>query len=178
MNARLVQCFFAALALANGRADGLNFTDVNGRRLSTADGRTSIVTVVTRATEHDARVVGDRVPLKFYGDPNFRFITVIDLRNFPAAMHGMVLAWIRHRVTLEAERLRPVYQEQKIQRDPREDVFVVGDFDGSAAGQFGVPAGAKRSSVFLFAGDGRLVASWKKPPPADDLEAALTNARR
>ncbi len=184
MNARLVQCFFAVVALSLARAGQLQvdsqyrlrLTDVNQRELSTGDGRVDLIVIVTRANQHDARAVGDHVPRQYYGDPRFRLITVVNFNGFPSALQRIARGWVRHRVELEAERLEPIYRAKGMTRDPHQDVFVVADFDGKTLGEFGVAPDEQKSSTLVFGRDGRLLARWNKVPPAEDLAAVLKRA--
>lgn len=184
MNARIVQCLLLALALQIARTEPLQVggtypltvTDIDQHQLSTADGHVTVICAVTRANQHDARVVGDRVPRLYYGDPQFRMVTIVNLSHTLAPFRNLVLRWIRHRVDLEAERLQAIYRGKGSDRKARDDIYVVPDFSGEASARLGVPADAKKSNVFVFAPDGRLVAKWDRPPPADDLATALARA--
>lgn len=82
-------------------------------------------------------------------------------------------AFIRHRVREEAKRLQARYAALKISRDAKSDIFVVADFDGTAASQLGEPAGATDFCVFVFGQSGELLAQWRSVPSADELAAAL-----
>jgi hypothetical protein len=184
VKSRLVQYFSICVGLATAHAADLQrgafcrcvLTDVDQRQVSTADGRVSVVTIVTRANEHDARVVGNRVPQQYYADPNLRFVTIVNLGPHPT-LHGIFSAFIRRRLELEVQRLQPIYRAKGSSRDPRQDLFIVADFDGTAVSQFGVPADAKKTSVFVIGGDGRVVADWDHLPPSEELAAALESAR-
>lgn len=184
MNARLVQCLLLALAwqsapaepLAPGATYQIDLTDIDQRRLSTADGHVTLVCIVTRANQHDARVVADRVPRVCYGDPKFRMITIANLSSSFAALRPLLVRWIRHRVDLEADRLQAIYRARHLERNARQDVHVVADFTGEVAARFGAAMNAQKSSVFVFAPDGRLVAKWDRPPPPDDLASVLERA--
>lgn len=184
MNARVVQCLLVALAMQIARGGALQIGatyalsvgDVDQRRLSTADGHVTLLCAVTRANQHEARVVSDRVPRVYYGDPKFRMITVVNLSSTPAPFRGLLLRWIRHRLDLEGERLQSIYRAKGLNRNARQDIYVVADFTGDSTANFGVPSDAKKSNVFVFAPDGRLTAKWDRPPAADDLATALERA--
>jgi hypothetical protein len=184
MNARLVQCLLLALALQMARAEplqpgstyALSVTDLDQRQLSTADGHVTVVCAITRANEQNARVVGDRIPRLYYGDPKFRMITIVDLSGTLAPLRPLVVAWIRHRLDLEGERLQAIYRGKGLDRNARQDIHVIADLTGEATAHFGVPPQAKKSNVFVFAPNGLLVAKWDRPPSADDFAAALERA--
>jgi hypothetical protein len=184
MNARIAQCILLVLALQAARGEplqvaatyALKLTDLDRRQLSTADGHVTIVCVVTRANQHDARAVGDRVPRAYYGDPKFQMITIANLSSTLAPFRSLLLRWIQHRVDLEGERLQAIYHSERKNRDARQDIHLVADFTGEATGQVHVPLDAKKSSVFVFAPNGRLIAGWDHPPSADDLANALERA--
>lgn len=183
MNARLVQCFFLAAALTAARAEPLQtgapmrctVIDVDQHPLSIADGHATVVTIINRANQHDARVVGNHVPRDYYGDPNFRLITVVNLKT-PPAFRRMLLSFIRHRLDLEAKRLAGIYKDRGVDRDPRQDLHVVADFDNEVLKQFGVPPDVKKTQVFVFDRGGQLVSRWDRTPSSEDLAEALQKA--
>jgi hypothetical protein len=72
--------------------------------------------------------------------------------------------------------LQAIYRDQGKDRTARQDIYVVADFSGEATAQFHVPLDAKKSDVFVFAPDGRLIAKWDRPPSSDDLANALERA--
>jgi hypothetical protein len=85
----------------------------------------------------------------------------------------LATAFIRRRVREEARRLQTRYDAQKISRDAQNDIFVVADFDGTAAPQLGQPAGATDFCVFVFGRTGELLAQWHSVPSVDELAAAV-----
>ena len=150
------------------------FTDVDGNRISTFDGHVSLVAIVTRTTQNDARTLADRVPRKYYGDPHVRLVTVINFqgRTF-SSFHPVAKALIRRRLDAEAERLRPEYAAKHLSRDPRQDLFVVADFDGEATARLGVPAKASGTVILVIDGEGKVMVRWNVLPSAETLAAAL-----
>lgn len=185
---RLRQCFFliglvAATALpgADLRVGGsyqLTFTDVDREQLSISDGHVSIVSVVTREHEAKAQALGDRVPRQYYGDPNFRLITIVNFQqSIFAPFRGLIMAIIRHRLDAEAKNLQKIYSERKLTRNPRDDIFVVADFDGKAVSQLGIAPKSPEFAVFVFDGRGRLLRRWDDVPSVDDIAQALQEAR-
>ena len=178
--------FIAVLAVPTLRAGEmrvgnnypLTFTDVDRHQLSTSDGHVTIISVVTRKDEEKAQAVGDRVPRQYYGDPKFRLITLVNFqqRIFPP-FRGMISAIIRHRLDVEAKELQKIYSERHLTRNPRNDIFVVADFDGKAVSQLGIAPTSSEFAVFVFDGRGRLVRRWNDVPSAGALADALKEAR-
>jgi hypothetical protein len=94
MIARSLQSFLLAIILAApasaaaaelqvGGTYPLTFRDVDGRDLSTAAGHVTIITVITREQEENARTVSKLVPERCIGDPKYRYITLVNFqRNF------------------------------------------------------------------------------------------------
>lgn len=163
--------------LQQGNHHRFSLRDVDGRDLSVADGRVTIITVVTRQNEEQARAVADRVPDRCVGNPRFRYITLVNFQGkISPAFRGFISGVIRRRLDAEAKRLRPEYEQKKLNRDPRGDVYVVADFDGSAVGQLGLRPESADVSVFVFNGNGRLVRRWTGVPPEDQLVAAIAAA--
>jgi hypothetical protein len=183
VSVRALQIFSAALllsamsvrgALSTGNSYSIGFVDIDGNKLSTADGHMTIVVLTTTADREQARTVGDHVPDFCLGNPAYRMITVIHFTGRHMAIgRRMATAFIRHRVHEEAKRLQVRYDAQKISRDAKSDVFVVTDFDGTAASQLGQPAGATDFYVFVFGQTGELLAQWHSVPSANELAAAL-----
>ena len=161
-------------ALSIGNTYSVSFVDLDGNKLSTADGHVTILVLTTSADREQARSVGDHVPDFCLGNPAYRMITVVRfIRPHLAMGRRMATAFIRHRVREAAKRLQARYDAQKISRDAKSDIFVVTDFDGTVASQFGQPAGATDFCVFVFGQTGKLLAQWHTVPSADQLAAVL-----
>ncbi len=161
-------------ALSTGNTYSISFVNIDGNKLSTADGHVTIVVLTTSADREQARTVGDHVPDFCLGNPAYRMITVIHFTARHLAIGRRVAtAFIRHRVREEAKRLQARYDARKISRDAKSDIFVVTDFDGTAASQLGQPAGATDFCVFVFGRAGELLAQWHSAPSADELAAAV-----
>lgn len=161
-----------------GNTYQLTFVDVDSHPLPTSDGHVTIISVVTRKDEAKAQAVGDRIPRQYYGDPKFRLITLVNFQqSILLPFRGMISAVIRHRLDAEAKELQKVYSEKHLTRNPRNDIFVVADFDGKAATQLGISPTSSEFAVFVFDGRGRLVRRWSDVPSADALAQALTEAR-
>ena len=160
--------------LSTGNTYSISFVDLDGNKFSTADGHVTIVVLTTPADREQARTVGDHVPDFCLGKPTYRMITVIHFTGRHMAIgRRMATAFIRHRVREEAKRLQARYDAQKISRDAKSDIFVVTDFDGTAASQLGQPAGAIDFCVFVFGRTGELLAQWHSVPSAGELGAAI-----
>jgi hypothetical protein len=186
VNLRALQFFFfvatlsflpAALlhgALSNGATYSLSFVDIDGDKLSTADGHVTILVLATTADWEKARAVGDRVPDYCLGNPKYRMITVIRFtRKHIAIGRKIATMLVKHRVNEEARRLQARYDAKKIARDARKDIFAVTDFDGTVSSQLGEPAGATDFGVFVFGRNGELLAQWHGVPGAEQLAAVL-----
>jgi hypothetical protein len=182
------QCFFLALCLAAANAQAiqlrpgntypLTFTDVDRRQLSTADGHVTVISIVTRRDEAKAQTVGDRVSQITFADPKVRLITLVNFQQgILLPLRGMVSAVIRHRLDVEAQDIQKSYAERHINRNAREDVFVIADFDGKAVSQLGVLPASSEFAVFVFDGKGRLVRRWNDVPSQDMLAQAIKEAR-
>jgi hypothetical protein len=160
--------------LSTGATYSISFVDIDGNKLSTADGHVTIVVLTTTADHEKARTVGDRVPDFCLGNPDYRMITVIHFTG-PHMTIGrrVAIAFIRHRMREEAKRLQARYDAQKTSRDASRDVFVVADFDGTVASQLGQTARANEFCVFVFSRTGELLGQWHEIPSADQLTAIL-----
>ena len=167
-----------AAELRVGNNYPLTFTDVDRHQLSTSNGHVTIITVLTRKDEDKAQAVGDRVPHQYYGDPKFRLITLVNFQQkiYPP-FRGMISAIIRYRLDAEAKELQKVYTERQLKRNPRDDIFVVADFDGKAVSQLGIGPTSSEFAVFVFDGHGRLVRRWSDVPSQDALAQAIKEAR-
>jgi len=167
-----------AVQLRPGNNYPLSFTDVDRHQLSTADGHITIISVVTRRDEAKAQTLGDRVSKITVGDPKFRLITMV---NFQQSMlppfWGIASAVIRHRLDAEAKDIQKSYAQRHINRNARDDIYVIADFDGKAVSQLGISPSSSEFAVFVFDGKGRLVRRWSDVPPEDALTQALHDAR-
>ena len=186
VNLRALQFFFVAAiapvlsatlvrgALSSGAIYPLTFVDINGNKLSTADGHVTVLVVSTTADREKARAVGDRVPDYCLGNPTYRMITIIRFTSRHTVIGRRVAtALIRHRVREEAKQLQTRYDSQKIARDPRGDIFVVADFDGTASSQLDGLGEAPTFHVLVFVRDGKLLAQWTDVPSAKQLAEVL-----
>ena len=186
VNQRALQFFFVAAitlflsvtllrgALSSGATYSLSFVDIDGNKLSTADGRVTVLVVATTADWEKARTVGERVPDYCLGNLDYRMMTVIRfIRKHGPIMRQIAMAVVKHRVTEEAKRLQSRYDTNKIMRDARQDIFTVIDFDGSASSQLDESSQAASFRVLVFARDGKLLAQWTDVPSANHLAAVL-----
>lgn len=182
------QCFFVMLCLAAAQAQAtqlrpgntypLTFTDVDRRQLSTADGHVTVISVVTRRDEAKAQTVGDRVSQITFGDPKVRMITLVNFQqSILLPLRGMVSAVIRSRLDTEAKDIQKSYAARHINRNAREDVFVIADFDGKAVSQLGIGPTSSDFGLFVFDGKGRLVRRWSDVPSPEMLAQAIKDAR-
>jgi len=177
--------FFAAIALflsgtllhgalSNGTTYSLSFVDIDGNKLSTADGHVTVLVLTTIGDREKVRTVGDRVPDYCLGNPNYRMITIILFTSKHTAIgRKIATALVKHRVNEEARRLQSRYDANKISSDPRKDIFTVTDFDGSASSQLVEPTQAPSFRVLVFARDGKLLAQWTDVPSAKQLAEVL-----
>ena len=160
--------------LSTGATYSISFVDIEGNKLSTADGHVTIVVLTTTAERQKARTVGDRVPDYCLGNPDYRMITVVHfIGRHMTIGRRVATAFIRHRAREEAKRLQVRYDAQKVSRDANRDIFVVTDFDGTVASQLGEPRGANDFCVFVFGPTGELRAHWHDVPSAEQLAAVL-----
>ena len=186
MNRRALQFFFFPAiafllsvtllrgALSSGTKYSLSFVDIDGNKLSTADGHVTVLVVAATADWEKARTVGERVPDYCLGNPNYRMITIIRFtRKHGPIMRKIAMAVVRHRVTEEAKRLQNRYDTNKIMRDARQDIMTVTDFDGSASSQLDESPSATSFRVLVFARDGKLLAHWTDVPSANQLADVL-----
>jgi hypothetical protein len=161
-------------ALSTGNTYSISFVDIDGNKLSTADGHVTIVVLTTSADREQARTVGDHVPDFCLGNPAYRMITVVYFTGRHMALgRRLATAFIRHRVREAAKRLQARYDAQKISRDAKNDIFVVTDFDGTIALQLGQPTEATDFCVFVFGQTGELLAHWQSVPSTDELATAI-----
>ncbi|MEO5721223.1 MAG: hypothetical protein ABIR71_07120 [Chthoniobacterales bacterium] len=163
--------------LTPGSTHRLTFRDVDAKEVSTADGRVTILTVVTRDNGDTSRVVADLVPDRYVGDEKYRYVTLVNFqRKLAGAFQGLTRAIIRNRLAAEAKELKPQYLAKKITRDPRNDLHVIADFDGGAVEKLGLSLDANGITVFVFNGAGKLIAVWNDVPPGNSLPKALAEA--
>ena len=164
--------------LSTGNTYSISFVDLDGNKLSTADGHTTIVVLTTSADREQARTVGDHVPDFCLGNSEYRMITIVHFTGRHMTMgRRIATAFIRHRVGEATKRLQARYDALKISRDAKSDIFVVTDFDGAIASQLGQPAGATEFCVFVFGKSGELVAQWHSVPSMDELAAAIKKSK-
>ena len=161
-------------SLSNGQRYRVNFVDVDGNTLSTADGHVTVLVVTTPADSEKARAVGDRVPDYCLGNPKYRMITILDFtRRHTQIGRKIATMFVRHRLDDEAKRLQARYDEKKIARNARGDIFTVTDFGGTVSSQLSGQSPAADFRVFVFARNGELLQQWDDVPTAADLAAVV-----
>ena len=163
--------------LQRGRKYEFTLRDVDGNNLAVANGHVTIITVVTRANEEQARTVAAGVPERCIGDPRYRYITLVNFqRKISPIFRGLTNSIIRGRLDAEAKELKPRYAAKQLTRDPRRDVYVVADFDGAAVAHLGLTPASSEVAVFVFDGEGKLVERWTGVPPEGALARAIAAA--
>src|SRR6266487_3752485 len=148
-------------ALLDGQVYALNFVDVDGHTLSTADGHVTVVVLATLSDTTRAHTVGDRVPDYCLGNPTYRMITILNL-NQKRTRFGRAVATmlVRRKLDAEAKLLQRRYDAKNLTRDARRDIFATADFDGGTTSQLGVETGSSDFRVFVFGRDGQLLRQW------------------
>lgn len=160
-----------------GRVASLSFQDVDGHELATADGHITIITVVTRDNEDKAHAIADQVPERYFGNAKYRYITLVNFQGkLAGVLHGVTRGVIRGRLDAEAKEMKPKYEAKHIARDPREDTYVIADFDGKAVTRLGLDPDSHDVAVFVFNGEGKLVERWTDLPPEGSLAKAIAAA--
>ena len=171
LSAPLISIFGEATV---GESYRINFADVDGNALSTADGHIMTVVLIGKSNVDKARAVGDRTPDFCLTNPIFRMITVLAFEKKHSGPVRMILtSLMRRRVDSEARQLQTRYNRLKITRDARHDVFAAADFDGTIATQLGPQPTAALFHVFVFGRNGELLKQWNDVPSAEELAAAL-----
>ena len=161
-------------ALSSGAIYSFSFVDMDGEKVSTADGHVTVLVLTTAADREKVRAVGDRVPDYCLGNPNYRMITVIRFTNKHTTIgRKIITAMVKHRVDEAAKRLQNRYNASNISRDARKDIFTVMDFDGSASSQIEEVGTAESFRVLVFARDGKLLAQWTDVPSEKQLAEVL-----
>ena len=189
VNLRALQFFFIAViapllpgtlvcgALSTGAIYSLSFVDIDGNKLSTADGHVTVLVLATTADRDKAREVGHRVPDYCLGNPTYRMITIIRFTSKHLAIGRKVItALVRRRVNEEARQLQIRYDANKISREARKDIFTVTDFDGTASSRLD-ELGQADFRVLVFARDGKLLAQWTDVPSAKQLAEVIKESR-
>jgi hypothetical protein len=170
-------CWLAISILAEptlGQTYRISFNDVDGDTLSTADGHITTVVLIGKANVDKAHLVGDRIPDFCLGNADYRMVTVVTFETkHSRPVRAFMTSVIRHRVDVEGKQLQSRYDQLKIARNARKDVFAVADFDGVVAGQLDAKPGATLFRVFIFGKNGELIKQWSDLPTAQDLSVAL-----
>lgn len=173
----LIGFFIASSADADlfvGQKCAFNFTDVDGNKFSSADGRVTTIVVTPPGNVDKVRMVGDRIPDYCLASPAYRMITILNFeKQHTSPMRKILAALVRRRLNGEAKRLQQRYTAKKITGDPRKDVCAVADFDGASVSQLGVLHGSTTFQVFVFGRSEELVQRWNDVPTAAELAAVM-----
>ena len=183
VNARRVQLFFQLALVFTGwsfaigsdeKVHALKFTDVDGNQLSTADGHVTVLAFVTSGEVNRAEAVGDRIPDFCLGRAErYRMVTVVEAENHSAPIRAAFASVARHRLDSVAKRLQTRYDDHKIARTARQDVFAVLDFGGPIAANFVNQSDVSNFRVVVIGPTGELRKEWTQVPAAEELAAAL-----
>ena len=166
--------FVAQGQLSIGKIYALDFTNIDGNKISTSEGHLAVVVLTTTADLAKTHAVSDRVPDVCLGNPAYRMITVINFQKKRSApMRMFFTAVVRHRVDSEAKQLQSRYATRKINKDARRDIFVVTDFSGDVVSQLGRQLQSSIFCVFVFGRSGELLRQWNDVPSAQELAAVL-----
>jgi len=159
---------------AEGDSYRINFADVDGNALSTADGHITILVLAGKSNIDKAHTAGDSIPDFCLTNPVYRMITVLAFEKKHSRPVRMILnSLMRRRVDSEARQLQTRYDRLKITRSARHDIFAVADFDGVITKQLGAQPEAALFRVFVFGRKGELLKQWSDVPKAEELAAAL-----
>jgi len=160
--------------LSHGQRYRINFVDVDGNSLSTADGHVTVLVLMTPEDREKARSIGDRAPDYCLGNPSYRMITVLNFtRRRTQIGRNVVTMLVRHQLDEEAKRLQARYNEKKIARDARSDIYTVTDFDGTISSQLGAESAVAGFGVFVFGRNGELLQHWDDVPSTQELASVV-----
>jgi hypothetical protein len=158
--------------LKTGDRYQINFTDIDGNALSTADGHITTVVLTTQSGIDKARAVGDRTPDSCLGNSSYRMVTVLGFEKKHSKLVRMILSSLmRRRLDAEGHRLQDRYDKLRIVRNARRDIFAVADFDGEVTLQLG--SNPALFHIFVFGKNGELLRQWNDVPSAEELGSAL-----
>ena len=170
-------CFLPISILSEptiGQTYRISFADIDGDMLSTADGHITTVVLVGNANVDKARVVGDRTPDFCLGSADYRMVTVVTFESkHSRPVRALMTSVMRRRVDSEAKQLQSRYDQLKIARNARKDVFAVADLDATIAGQLDAKPSTTLFHVFVFGKNGELLKQWSDLPSAEELAAAM-----
>ena len=168
-----VACSICSASPAIGKIYSVKLLDVDGRTLSTVDKVVTVLVLTTRANLDKARQIGDRIPERCLGNPNYRMITVIEFGNIRTrVMQYLLSASVRRGLDSEAERLKTRYIAKGVNRDARTDIYAVADFNGHTAAQLDLQP-SPEFRVLLLSREGALMRDWTKVPSAEEVATAL-----
>ncbi|PYL29043.1 MAG: hypothetical protein DMF39_07805 [Verrucomicrobia bacterium] len=140
---------------SHGQRYRINFVDVDGNSLSTADGHVTVLVLMTPEDREKARSIGDRAPDYCLGNPSYRMITVLNFtRRRTQIGRNVVTMLVRHQLDEEAKRLQA-------------------RFDGTISSQLGAESAAAGFGVFVFGRNGELLQHWDDVPSAQELASAV-----
>jgi hypothetical protein len=157
--------------LSIGQVCRLTFNDVDGNTFTTADGRITVIILTTQADIEKAVLVGDRVPDYCLGNPKYRMVTVVSLGQHNLLIRALMIRKTRQRLDEEARRVQKRYDANKVDKNPRHELFAVTDFEGKVSLQLGNQPSDFR--VLVFGKKGELRKYWNDVPSAAEFAAAL-----
>lgn len=151
----------------------LKFADVDGHQLSTTDGPVHVLVFVTSGELNRAELVGDRIPDFCLGNPSYRMVTIVETGDHSGPIRLAFDSIARRRLDAAAKRLQARYDNHKIARVARQDVFAAIDFAGAIAANFTNQSDAATFRVVVLGPGGELRGQWTELPTTEQLTAAL-----
>lgn len=147
--------------IARAETDKIRATDADGvERTLNQTGRVNVIIYSNPSVQDRTRAAGKSLD-PFQGKESFRSVVVVDLRGTMADWApGYTVRRMVRDLNTEAERIRPAYEKNGNQGDPRKDVSAVADFKGETCDALDWDKPANQLRVIVFGKSGAKVKEW------------------
>ena len=170
-----VSSAFAAEPRGGDTAPVLAVQDVRGRALvAPVPGH---VTLLSFASTSTGEAVGEIARALRVEHPELEILSFIDVSGYPGFTHGLVRRQIAKRQADAVEATRAAFV--RAGKTPPDDldarIHIIPDFDGRYFASYGASGDVNQPRMVLIGADGRIRATFAKPPLLADVKAAVAN---
>jgi len=153
------------LAMMGHPALARDLPTVGGGSVSLSGGAPTVVTVITKDRENQAKRIGSYISDEEFANGQVLTATVLNFDGkLQPSMRKITEAQIELDLKKESARLGPVYRRLGVDHSPMNNLHVVPDYDGSIARSLGVDSEKNPIVVLIYDQAGNLKARFSGLP--------------
>jgi len=164
---------FGAALVPGDEAPPLTPRDIKGRALAVPHpGHAMLLSFASQSTGSAAGEITRAIRLEH---PELEILSFIDLSSFPGFARGIVRGRIekRHEEAVVDTKAAFAKAGKTAPADLDAQIHIVPDFDAESCKAYGASDPGDQPVIVLIGADGRIEATFTKPPSLDELKAAV-----